>query len=502
MTCSPDSESDDGSFEYDDDDTDDSLVDDSLMIEDDDEDDEDDDEDDDDAADETSDGDTRSTRGTRAMHDESSAPADYATGPAGPAGPARGADRRERNQILKKLRRTLSDDCEETAVYLEQCPLADCRTFVERHAEVEALRSSHSDAMPMRVQLYNRLPHLPAASALVLERRVRQLEHTDEYTAEGAKLRAWVKMALSVPYGVYLPPPSGTDVIGRVRARLDATLHGQAAAKNRVLELVAQSMSNPTARPRIIGLVGPPGVGKTSLGRALGEGIDRPLYQINLGGCGDAGIITGHTPTYDAAESGQLLKALIRTECLNPVILWDEIDKLSNRHSDEVSGALTHALDTSQNCDFVDHFLDLPVDASRALMIVTLNDPLNINKILRDRLDLVEFVHPTVDDKVRIVLDHLLPRVLANCGVTDVTMTAEDARSVVARFPEPGVRGLGGLIETLVRRVNLLRQDPAGDYPFRIPTDGPVRLAPDNVTRLTRGDKEPEINPSIVHMYC
>ena len=207
--------------------------------------------------------------------------------------------------------------------------------------------------------------------------------------------------------------------------------------------------------------------------------------------------VKGHSMTYDGGQHGAPVDFLIRGQTMNPLVLLDEIDKLSDRHGSEMTGVLTHLLDATQSCDFTDDFVGFGIDLSGIFFVVTLNDLSRVDSVLRDRLHVVPFTAPTAEEKAEIVAHHVLPRLLKNSGFqpADVTMTPSDVRHAISRSgAEEGVRTLARSIESCVLRLNVLRMGGAGlDLPYRevVPTF-PLRLTPDIYDGLTRGDAGPD----------
>ena len=250
----------------------------------------------------------------------------------------------------------------------------------------------------------------------------------------------------------------GTLDIDEVEATLDADHYGLEDVKKRILEHLAVLQATGTERGAILCLVGPPGTGKTSLGKSIAEATGRPFLRVSLGGIRDESDIRGHRRTYVGALPGRILDALSRAEVSNPVMLLDEIDKLGRGWAGSPEAALLEVLDPEQNNTFTDHYLDLPYDLSQVLFICTANTLETLSPPLRDRLEIIELSGYTVDEKTHIARRHLLPKKLADHGLTeDAVQLTDDALTAMIReyTREPGVRQLTRELTKICRAVTL-----------------------------------------------
>lgn len=284
------------------------------------------------------------------------------------------------------------------------------------------------------------------------ERELKRLKRMNPMSAEATVVRNYLEWMIGLPWKSEAPEP----VEGDPRAVLDENHYGLKTVKDRIVEYLAVSKLTENAPGPVLCLAGPPGVGKTSIARAIAEAMGRPFARIALGGVRDEAEIRGHRRTYIGAMPGRLVQAMKRAGHTHPVLLLDEVDKLSTDFRGDPASALLEVLDPEQNKAFNDHYLDLDYDLSGVMFICTANALQRIPGPLLDRLEVIDVTGYTEEEKVHISRDYLLPRVLSKTGLSDaqLSMTDEALREVVRGYTrESGVRSLERQLAKVARGV-------------------------------------------------
>jgi ATP-dependent Lon protease len=334
-------------------------------------------------------------------------------------------DEGQREYQLREQLKTIRTELGEAAG-----PDADADSFNER---IEALG----------------MPDAPKAEALREVERMRRM-HSD--SAEYTIVRTWLETVCDVPWST--ATTDTPDLQHAIRV-LDEDHHGLDKVKERLIEYLAVRQLKPDGKGPLLCLVGPPGVGKTSLGMSIARALGRKFGRIALGGIKDETEVRGHRRTYVGALPGRILRALIRAGTRNPVLVLDEIDKVGNDFRGDPASALLEVLDPEQNHAFVDHYLDLDVDLSQVLFVATANLSDPIPPALHDRLEILEVPGYTEEDKLQIARRFLLPKLAIEHGLTPerIEIGTEALQRVIRDHTrEAGVRDLQRQLARLHRK--------------------------------------------------
>ena len=285
-----------------------------------------------------------------------------------------------------------------------------------------------------------------------LFKEVSKLAKTPFGAAEGTVIRAYLDTCLDFPFGIKIQDQVTVD---EARAILNEDHDGLEKVKERILEFVAVKQFSPDVKNQIICLVGPPGVGKTSVAASIARALGRKYARVSLGGMHDEAEIRGHRKTYVGAMPGRIVSALINAKAENPVIVLDEIDKMSNNFRGDPTSALLEVLDPEQNKSFRDNFMEIPIDLSETLFIATANSYDGIPAPLLDRMEIIELSTYTDTEKLAIAKNHLVPKQLKRNGMNKKLFRITDG-GILALIKgytrEAGVRNLEREIASLIRK--------------------------------------------------
>src|SRR5271170_5847510 len=316
--------------------------------------------------------------------------------------------------------------------------------------ELGEVDAGATEAKDLRDQIEQNL--LPEEAKKTALKELERLQQMPPSMAEYTMTRNYLDWLINLPWSKFTEDKLDLAAAGRL---LDEQHFGLHKVKDRLLEFLAVIKLKQQLKGPILCLVGPPGVGKTSLGKSVAEALGRKFARISLGGMRDEAEIRGHRRTYVGAMPGRILQTLRRCESSNPVILLDELDKVGSDFRGDPASALLEVLDPAQNNTFVDHYLDIPYDLSRVLFLTTANwlDP--IHPALRDRLEVIELPSYTAAEKVEIARRHLVPRQLEEHGLKNKLVRIPDAtfRQLIQDYTrEAGVRQLEREIAALTRK--------------------------------------------------
>ena len=323
--------------------------------------------------------------------------------------------------------------------------------------------------------------NIPQQYKAIALKRIQNLRYMDTSSGEYFKVKNWVDTFMTIPFGVHKTLPITMDVgveqchtfMEVAKDVLDSAVYGLNDAKMQIMQMVGQWISNPSALGSAIAIKGPPGTGKTTL---VKEGISKILGRdfafIALGGATDSSFLEGHSYTYEGSTWGKIVDIMIRCKSMNPVIFFDELDKLSETpKGEEITGILTHLTDTSQNSQFHDkYFSEIAFDLSKCLFIFSYNDESKVNPILLDRMYRIHTNGYAKKDKTHIAQKYLIPKIQSEVAFKpdQIIIPDETIEYIVEHHTnkEDGVRNLKRCLEIIFTKLNLYRLMKPGSKLF------------------------------------
>ena len=342
--------------------------------------------------------------------------------------------------------------------------------------KMKAMNESYKITVPYRFKVLEL--DIPDNLKYLVTKKVAMLKKMDPSSGEYHKIRNWIDTFMMIPFGSYKSlnismeagPSKCVDYMRNAVKVLDGCVYGLNDAKVQILQMIGTWISNPNAVGNAIAIKGPPGTGKTTLVKeGISQILERPFEFIALGGSTDSSFLEGHSYTYEGSTWGKIVSTLIKSKCMNPIIYFDELDKVSDTpKGEEIIGILTHLIDTSQNTQFHDkYFANVDLDLSKCTFIFSYNDENKINPILKDRMYKIETKGYDAKDKLVISRDYLLPTALKLVGFTpeDVIISDDILQYIISNYTEDekGVRNLKRCLEILLTKLNLYRlTTPAG----------------------------------------
>ena len=385
---------------------------------------------------------------------------------------------------------------------------------------LKELQKISSSNIPMRFKILNSDMDMKTKS-LAIE-NINKLNEMDVSTGEHCKMDKWINGLIKIPFGKYINLPitndnkmeEKRDYLHNTKNILDKAIYGHKDAKMHILQVIGKWIRNPLAQGNVLAIQGPMGNGKTTLVKeGIAKAIDRPFAFIALGGASDSAFFDGHSYTYEGSHWGRIIDILIESKCMNPVIYFDELDKVSETYKgEEIINLLTHLTDPSQNSLFQDnYFPGIHLDLSKALFIFSFNDETKINRILKDRMYVINTKGFKPEDKVSICREYILPELLNTYmfDKNEIIFPDESIYEIIEKYTlkEEGVRNLKRCLETIISKINIYylsyKEDEKEEdlcmtfkiKDFKLPIRVTTELIDELINKNIDLDKAPE------HMY-
>jgi len=343
-------------------------------------------------------------------------------------------------------------------------------------------------------------------------KKVMALTEMQSDSGESYKLKTWVDGFLRIPFGKTIPlpvkledgTPKCTEFITTARKNMNKSVYGMVPAKTQILQTISQWIVNPDSVGNVIALQGPMGVGKTSFARnAIAEVLQRPFEFFSLGGASDISNFIGHSYTYEGSMWGRIADCLMHAGAMNPVLYFDELDKVSTTpHGEEIVSMLIHLTDRSQNTQFHDrYFSGIDFDVSQCLFVFSFNDIDKVHPILRDRMNVINCAGYNETDKRIILKEHIWPQIVKRLKFKDGDVILDDSAITLLildhSVDEKGVRNLIRTVESMMTRLNMLRvadDESMKEYCFYMKVTFPLKIdkkvAQVLLTDIDKKDKE------------
>lgn len=358
--------------------------------------------------------------------------------------------------------------------------------------------------------------NLPTEVQSMVLSKYNSLQNQDPGSSEYFKHRNWLEKLTSLPLGLYKELPvklaDGSETCGafmeRARRCLDEAIYGQDEAKLQVLQFIGAKIANPQGRGLSLLLAGPPGIGKTSLIKnGIAKALDWPFQFISLGGDSDASTYTGHQLVYEGSHCGKIVNSLAAAKSMSMVLMFDELDKISTTpKGEEVQNLLVHLTDPVQNADFEDKYLaGVPIDLSRVMFTFSANDLGKVDRVLMDRMIVINLEGYSQKEKVAIAENYLLPAALKEVGLSEKVGIGKDVVEHILKeyaHEESGVRELKRCMEQIAQKINMLRMFNTKDLPFHIKDFTLPFVVKKEHVDLFLKKKTPQIDVSAQRMYC
>ncbi len=389
---------------------------------------------------------------------------------------------KKESDIVKRFVKLVTEPIEENTID-DQIDQFKALTDLKQKQMIEALEKKSSASAAEQPLMFKILSmSLPTETQAMVLNKYNSLQSLDPGSGEYFKLRAWLEKLTSVPFGLYKDIPvkldDGTEAcsafMDRARRCMVDAIYGQEEAKLQILQFIASKIANPGARGMSLLLVGPPGIGKTSLIKnGIAKALDWPFQFISLGGDSDATTYTGHQLVYESSHCGKIVNSFVAAKSMSMVLMFDELDKISGTpKGEEVQNMLIHLTDPVQNGDFEDKYLSgVPIDLSKVMFVFSGNDITKIDKVLLDRMIVIELQGYNAKEKLAIAEQYLVPAALKEVNLMEkVGISSEVLQYVIDEYAkeEKGVRQLKRCVEGIMQKINMLRIFNSKDLPFHI----------------------------------
>jgi ATP-dependent Lon protease len=417
-------------------------------------------------------------------------------------------EKKEKKQKAKNLRifrkivrdKNTSNDFN----FYEKLKLDEQKKIIKELREINKITRIEK---PYRMTLLE--SNIPVQFKAAAMKKINTLRHMEPGSGEFYKIKNWVDTFMRIPFGKYEGLPISIDdgvdkcheFMENAQKTLENAAYGLNDAKMQIMQMLGQLLTNPKAIGTAIAIHGPPGTGKTSIVKeGISKILNRPFAFIALGGATDSSFLEGHSYTYEGSTWGKILQILIDSKCMNPVIYFDELDKISDTpRGEEIAGILTHLTDTTQNSQFHDkYFAEINFDLSKCLFIFSYNDESKVNPILRDRMYRIKTKGYNQKEKTIITNDYLLPRIREQVKFKneDIIIPDSTIHYIIENHcdKEDGVRNLKRCLEIIHTKLNLYRlMRPGsnlfeGDMSFKV--EFPFTVTKDLVDKLIKKDKD------------
>ena len=375
--------------------------------------------------------------------------------------------------------------------------------------QLQRVNNITSTTKPYRISLLeSNIPDLYKSIAL---RKINTLKYMAPGEGEYNKVKNWVDTFMQIPFNKFCNLPvninDGTDkcheFMASAKESLDNATYGLNDAKIQIMQFIGQLISNPDSVGSAIAIKGPMGTGKTTLVKeGISQILGRPFAFIALGGATDSSFLEGHSYTYEGSNAGKIIDIIIKSKCMNPVIYFDELDKVSDTpKGEEIIGILTHLTDTTQNDKFHDkYFSELEFDLSKVLFIFSYNDEDKINPILKDRMYRIQTSGYDVKQKTIIANDYLIPKIVKNVNFNseEIIITEDTIKYIIDNYTdkEKGVRNLKRCIEIVYTKLNLYRLMKPNTNLFEedisLKVEFPFKVTPEIINKIIKKEENNE----------